>query len=58
MTVSTRRAALGAVLAAGAVGAVPAAASIATPTLSPLDKRAEDLWRRRRRLKAIADHWT
>lgn len=56
MTVSTRRAALGAVLAAGAVGAMPAAAAIAS--LSPVDKRAQDLWLRRRRLKAIAEHWS
>jgi hypothetical protein len=58
MTAQTRRAALGAVLAAGAVGAIPAVAAIASPTLSPVDKRVQDLWLRRRRLKAIARHWS
>jgi hypothetical protein len=55
---TNRRAVLGAILTAGAAVGLPAAlasAAAPAPTLSPLDKRVEDLWLRRRRLKAIAD---
>ena len=59
MTSATdRRAVLGAVLAAGTVGAtavLPAAASAAT-TLSAVDRRVLDLWRQHAELKAIYDH--
>ena len=50
-----RRAILGAVLAAGAVGAIPAAAAIAltSPVLTPADQRALHLWKRLRRILAI-----
>jgi len=52
-----RRAVLGAVLAAGAVGAtavLPAAA--AESQLSAVDRRVLDLWRQHAELKAIYDH--
>jgi hypothetical protein len=57
MSSTTRRAAFGALAGLPAL-ALPAAAmaTSAAPTLSPLDKRVEDLWLRRRRLKAIAGH--
>jgi hypothetical protein len=58
---TNRRAVLGGILTAGVAVGVPAAlatapAAAAAPTLSPLDKRVEGLWLRRRRLKAIAGH--
>jgi hypothetical protein len=56
---TNRRAILGAILTAGAAAGLPAAlatTATAAPTLSLLDRRVEDLWLRRRRLKAIADH--
>ena len=52
-----RRAVMGAILAAGAAvatAAVPAAANVA-PTLSPVDRRVLDLWRRKRQLQASLD---
>jgi hypothetical protein len=55
---TNRRAILRGILTAGAAIGLPAAlatAAAAAPTLSPLDKRVETLWLRRRRLKAIAD---
>ena len=56
---TNRRAILGAIVTAGAAIGLPAAlatAAAAAPTLSPVDKRVEHLWLRRRRLKAIAGH--
>jgi hypothetical protein len=52
---SSRRAVLGAVLSAGAVGAMPAAVPIActSPALTLTDQRALDLWKRLRKLLAI-----
>ena len=56
---TTRRAALGAVLAAAALGAPALAmAPAAAAPLSPVDRRVTDLWLRRRRLMAIADRWS
>jgi hypothetical protein len=58
---TNRRAILRGILTAGAAIGVPAAlatapaAEAASPLLS-LDKRVENLWLRRRRLKAITDH--
>jgi hypothetical protein len=52
---TNRRAVLGAVLAAGATAALPAAALSVPPALSPADQRVLDLWRRRGRLKAALD---
>jgi len=48
-----RRAIIGVVLATGAVAAIPAAAIAATPTLSAVDRRVLDLWRRWHRTYAI-----
>jgi hypothetical protein len=56
MTSSDRRAVLGAVLAAGAVGAtaaLPTAASTG-PALSDIDRRVLDLWRRFAKVRAIS----
>jgi hypothetical protein len=59
MTASTtRRAALGAILASGAAGAtaaLPAHAAPESPTLSAVDRRVLDLWRRRAKLVAFRD---
>ena len=53
---TNRRAILGAVLAAGAAGAAAALpAGAAAPALSAIDQRVLDLWRRRAKLKAIAE---
>ncbi len=55
--VTDRRAVLGAVLAAAAVGATPAlpAPASAPTTLSAFDRRVLDLWRRRQAVKSICD---
>jgi uncharacterized protein YjiS (DUF1127 family) len=53
---TNRRAVLGAVLAAGAAAAaLPSAAAVITPSLSAIDSRVLDLWRRNRRLRASLD---
>jgi hypothetical protein len=54
---TNRRAILGAIVTAGAVSALPAAAAFASPgpALTPADQRALDLWKRARRLLAIQE---
>jgi hypothetical protein len=55
---TTRRAALGAIIAAGAVGAtagLPAHATTEWPALSAVDRRILDLWRRRAKLVAFCE---
>ena len=58
MTSATnRRALLGGAVAVGAVAAtaLPTAAGAQSPSLSTVDRRVLDLWRRRARLSAIVD---
>ena len=54
---TSRRAVLGAALAAGAVAAtaLPQATAATLSSLSPIDRRVLDLWRRRTKLNAIVD---
>ena len=54
---TSRRAVLGVALAAGAVAAtaLPQATAATLSSLSPIDRRVLDLWRRRTKLNAIVD---
>src|ERR1700678_4610298 len=55
---TNRRAVLGAVLAAGAMGVPALATAGPAAALSPLDNRVLNLWRRRRRLVAIRERFS